>query len=140
MSRKSAFLCALGGVALTFAALAPILFPEFWRTNFHYTWFRHYTIKIVLPNNYRGFFSIREDREYGTPPEIRGRDIFFIIPASGHLVTSDEMPLKTPHQPTVCYEDGQHLRSFYENENTSDNTSPGYYDFGELSPPVEGDA
>jgi hypothetical protein len=65
-------------------------------------------IRIVLPNDYRGEFSIVKDQK-GTPYTKTAAYYTFTIPASGELRTPDISPFFRFHQLRVEFADGRVL-------------------------------
>jgi hypothetical protein len=66
-----------------------------------------YTVHYVVPDGYRGVFTVCEDSASGTPPEQRGREFVYRIPDSGHLDSSDTTPIQTMHRATASYQSGE---------------------------------
>ena len=68
-------------------------------------------IRILLPNDYEGEFSIADDPN-GTPAEVTDQYFTYVIPASGELRTSDIQPFRKWHQLRVEYADGRVLMDY----------------------------
>ena len=67
-----------------------------------------YTVRFVVPDGYRGVFSISEDRVNGVPPGIGDHgEVIYSIPESGHLVTTDTTPLYTWYTAEATYRSGK---------------------------------
>ena len=56
-----------------------------------------YTVRIVVPNGFRGVLTITEDTEDGQAPVRIGSTFEYRIPHSGMLRTNDAIPLMTWH-------------------------------------------
>jgi hypothetical protein len=65
------------------------------------------SIKVVLPDGYRGEFSIVKDRAKGQDLRMQGGVWVFEIPAGGVLVVNDDSPFYMWHQETYVYADGR---------------------------------
>jgi hypothetical protein len=68
-------------------------------------------IRIILPNDYRGEFSIVKDQK-GTPYTKTAAYYTFTIPASGELCTPDITPFFRYHQLRVEFADGRVLTDY----------------------------
>jgi hypothetical protein len=64
-------------------------------------------VKIVLPEGFRGEFSIIKDREHGQDLKLRDGEWLFEIPAGGVLVVNDDRPFYRWHRESVVYSDGR---------------------------------
>ena len=64
-------------------------------------------IKIVLPEGFRGEFSIVKDRQQGQDLKWQDGAWLFEIPASGVLVVNDDYPFYRWHRESVVYSDGR---------------------------------
>lgn len=70
-----------------------------------------YTVRIVVPNGFRGVVTITEDTEDGQAPVRIGNTFEYHIPHSGLLRTNDAIPFMTWHRPEARYTDGSPLRT-----------------------------
>ncbi len=67
-----------------------------------------YAVHYVVPNGYRGVFSISEDPMNGVPPSFGEHGEFvYSIPKSGHLVTTDATPMVILHKTKATYRSGK---------------------------------
>lgn len=67
-----------------------------------------YTVRYVVPDGYRGVFSISEDPVNGVPPGTGNHgELIYSIPDNGHLVTTDTTPLYTRHSGGATYRSGK---------------------------------
>ena len=66
------------------------------------------TVRYVVPDGFRGVFSISEDPVNGIPPSTGDHgEIVYSIPDNGHLVTTDATPLYTRHSGGAMYRSGK---------------------------------
>jgi hypothetical protein len=66
-----------------------------------------YTVHYVVPDGYRGIFTIHENPADGTPPKVlENGEIVYEIPPSGHLETSDITPILTGRKLKASYRSG----------------------------------
>ena len=53
-----------------------------------------HTVEDVIPDNFRGIFTISEDRVSGIPPRVikepQGTVFQYVVPLDGNLITKDE--------------------------------------------------
>lgn len=68
-------------------------------------------VKIVLPNDYRGEFTIVKDQS-GTPFTLTEEYYIFVVPPSGELRTPDIDPFFKWHKLRVEYADGRVLLDY----------------------------
>lgn len=69
-----------------------------------------YTVRYVVPDGYRGVFTVSEDCEHGSQPEAGNHgEVIYRIPDSGHLVTTDVTPLMTLHKCEAMFRNGEFI-------------------------------
>jgi hypothetical protein len=66
-------------------------------------------VRFIVPDGFRGIFTVRQDARNGTPPIVAGNTTEYRIPRNGCLVSADMRALRSWHRLQGEYVSGEDL-------------------------------